>query len=768
MAKNLERTCFLLFFVSGFCGLLYQTIWVRLAFASFGVITPVLSVILSAFMLGLALGSWGAGKLVPTLTAKFKISAVVLYAGVEALIGIGALAVPGLFLLARNILLGIGQSNSSDYLLISGVSIALILLPWCICMGATFPLMMAFVREIDNSGTRAFSNLYLANCAGAMAGTIVTAFILIEILGFRGTLLVGAVGNFSIALVSGIFLSKWSNQTTLQGERHPEPTSKKKLDAEVAFILLLTGFAAMAMEVVWTRAFIFVLGQEVYAFAQLLFMYLLGTCLGSYYYRHTETSRLMPISKLLVLLAACCLLPLIINDPAVGALASAVFISAFQSIGHPLNPESVWHHVVPTLALFSVVPCSFVFGYLTPRLIDEYAAGDAATAGAYYAVNTVGCIAGPLVASYLLLPFIGSKTSLVLLSIPFAVFIARMLPLKKSTDKLAVGFMSLAFICAIPATTYEDLPSRFFANCILRRDYAATVANFGEGFHRNLMVNGQSVTSLSQCTKNMAHLPLAALPHPPESALVICFGMGTTYRSLLTWNIHVNAAELVPSVVKSFPFFHANAADVLNNPRGTIFVDDGRRFLSRTDDRYDVITIDPSPVMEKGCMSLLFSTEFLELVKKHLKPNGIFQMFIGQHEEKTSQAVLRSLVLSFPYVRAFNEPKVGVYCLCSERPIDLPSDPAQLVAKMPSSAINDLAEWSKAKGDVNRESIRILDWVLSHEIIVDKALNPDRSIKVTDDRPYNEYFFLRNTIDRMNGTFRDLEGSFTYVQAAKK
>jgi spermidine synthase len=126
---------------------------------------------------------------------------------------------------------------------------------------------------------------------------------------------------------------------------------------------------------------------------------------------------------------------------------------------------------------------------------------------------------------------------------------------------------------------------------------------------------------------------------------------------------------------------------------------------------------------------------------------------------------LRSLVLAFPYVRAFDEPRVGVYCLCSTNPISFPSDSGELMARMPQSAIKDLVEWSP--GDEKQESRQRLDSVLSREIAVNEVLDPDRSIKVTDDRPYNEYFFLRNTLARRNGTYRNFDGPFNYLRSAK-
>src|SRR5207249_1337545 len=163
-----RKLLFLLFFLSGFSGLVYQVVWTRIAFASFGIILPVLSVVISVFMLGLSVGAWGAGRIIPVLQLKTGLSAAVFYALTELMIGAGAFAVPSLFKAGEQLLLGAGQSDSTAYLSISALVLTVAILPWCICMGATFPLMMAYVREREPANAESFSFLYLANVLGAM------------------------------------------------------------------------------------------------------------------------------------------------------------------------------------------------------------------------------------------------------------------------------------------------------------------------------------------------------------------------------------------------------------------------------------------------------------------------------------------------------------------------------------------------------------------------------------------------------------------------
>jgi spermidine synthase len=236
----------------------------------------------------------------------------------------------------------------------------------------------------------------------------------------------------------------------------------------------------------------------------------------------------------------------------------------------------------------------------------------------------------------------------------------------------------------------------------------------------------------------MAHLPLAFHTGRPESALVICFGMGTSYRSVLSWEIEATAVELVPSVRDAFPFYHADAPQVLGNPKGRIVIDDGRRYLNRTTDKFDVIVIDPPPPVEAAGSSLLYSEEFYELAKKHLQPNGILQAWFPGGNPRTGRAVLRSLRNSFPHLRCFRSPGgMGLLVLASMDPIAALT-PNHVAMAMPSAAAKDLLEWSSS-----RSLPAYLAQIVSKEFEIEAELDPDVRVRITDDQPYNEYFLLR-------------------------
>jgi len=715
---KLRARLFALFFLSGFCGLLYQVIWVRLAFSHFGVITPVLSVIVSVFMLGLAVGSWAAGKWVAPVTSRFKISAAHLYAASEFLIGIGAFAVPWLFARGDSLLLSGGDMNSVSYLFLSAFVMTIAVLPWCLCMGATFPLMMAFIQEREPSDKEGFSFLYLANVIGAVTGTILTANVLVELLGFRHTLLLAGLTNFLIACVS---LSLVGRRGARSRENVRSSPREGQTGRATALILFMTGFTSMSSEVVWTRAFTPILNTTIYAFSLVLGVYLAATALGSHLYRkHLEKQTVLSNAVLAASLAITSYLPLTLNDPRLHLRTLGVEVSLF--------------------------PLCAVLGYLTPKLIDHYSQGNAHRAGRAYAYNVVGCVIGPLFASYVLLPQWGVKGSLILLAVPYALLLSAYAGQLSKTWRMVSGTATAILLVGsigISMSHEEKYPGG-----IVRRDHTATVISATSDGVKHLYVNGQGITVLSTITKAMAHLPLAYHQGPPHTALTICFGMGTTFRSLLSWNLKTTAVELVPSVKKAFGYYHADAAQILENPLGQVVIDDGRRYLKRTTDTFDVIVIDPPPPAEAAGSSLLYSTEFYALLKERLAPGGIFQQWFPGGEGPEAEAISRSLVLSFPYVKVYRSlAGEGLHFLASMQPLHTPTV-AQFAARLPDTAKKDLVEWER--GDAREVARRILSQELSLENIMGD--HPNRTI--TDDRPFNEYYYLRRTWAKARRTVR--------------
>ena len=152
---------------------------------------------------------------------------------------------------------------------------------------------------------------------------------------------------------------------------------------------------------------------------------------------------------------------------------------------------------------------------------------------------------------------------------------------------------------------------------------------------RRLLINGVGITSLTPITKMMAHLPMASFPAPPRNVLVLCFGMGTSFRSALSWDVPVTVVELVPSVPSLFSYFHADADQVMRSPHARVVIDDARRFLERTQESFDAIIVDPPPPVAAAGSSLLYSTEFYRVALNHLLPGGILQQWLPTEEATT-------------------------------------------------------------------------------------------------------------------------------------
>jgi spermidine synthase len=726
---------FALFFVSGFCGLLYQIIWVRIAFASFGVILPIMSVVISVFMLGLSLGSWAGGKLIPILTKRTKSSAIIFYGLAELIIGASAFAVPQLFKMGEGFLLPFGGMESVGYLLASASILAIAIFPWCFAMGVTYPFMMAFVVELKCDDKNSFSFLYLANVIGATLGTILTALVLVEILGFRNSLMIAATGNFGIGLVSLII---GRNRHPVMEEIYPSSSSKEiissdktsqKINFLIYLILFTTGFTSLAMEVSWVRAFTPVLGTKIYAFAMSLATYLFATTLGSHWYRRNAgNEKVISTPTLLGLCFIFAFLPVLLSDP----------------------------RIPPTwgMVLASIFPFSAVLGYLTPKLIDEFSLGNPNKAGRAYALNIFGGILGPLVAAYLLMPASGVKWTLILLAAPYGILLLfctdsykRSIPIKWTMG--LVG--SAAGLVAIVYTTTFENPQLYGQDTWHSRDHTATVISHGQGRDKVLLVNGISLTSLTPLTKMMAHLPLSIREKKPQSALAIALGMGASMRSLASWGIDVKCVELIPSVVKALPFYFEDAESIVNQPNVELIVDDGRRYLKRSGRKFDVITIDPPPPIESAGTSLLYSIEFNQIIADHLNKGGVFHQWFPFGEAKIFQAMIRSIVEVFPYVKTYRSLEGwGIHILASMEPFETPTAEI-MVARLPLKAKKDLLEWADGV-DIHK----YLNLTLKNEIPLGQLLNHgDLTMYISDDRPFNEYFLLRRWRDHDLG-FMDI------------
>ncbi|HTE89575.1 MAG TPA: fused MFS/spermidine synthase [Terriglobales bacterium] len=708
---------FALFVVSGFCSILYELVWLRLAMANYGVTTATVAIVLSAFMAGLGVGSWAAGWMVRRFESVIRIPVLWLYAALEALIGISALLVPLELAIGHNLLRRLGAAaalSSSGHYLVSGIPLAITLVPWCSLMGATFPVAMFAIERTLGPNPRSFSFLYLANVIGGTLGAVLP-LLLIEVSGFKGTLMVGLGLNLLLAAVAILVTRRLPRQSSEDAKFEPQ---RKQGSRWILFLLMLTGFTSMAMEVVWTRLFTPYLGTLVYSFATILLLYLVATCAGSQVYRWT--ARRGPNEGAMIWTL-------------VGLSGVISLLSADPTLRMPF-------YLRPTLG---IVPFAGTLGFVTPMLVDRWANGEPYLAGRAYAANIFGCVAGPLLAGFLLLPYTGERLSILLLAMPcFAVGIAipifgRAVPRSRIRASVQYAALAAAVGFALLSHSYEQvLPRRY-----VLRDATATVIATTIGGRKELLINGIGTTRLSAITKMMSHLTLAELRHPAKQVLVVGFGMGTAYRSALSWGVNTTVVELVPSVPQMFAYYYADASQLLASPLSHVVIDDGRRYLERASDVYDAIILDPPPPVETAGSSLLYSSEFYRLAKAHLQPQGILQQWLPYGDPTLQSAMAKALKAEFSYVRIFlGIDGHGYHFLASMQP--LPSRSAEeLAAMLPPAAAADIVEFGP-KTTPTEQFRSVLRTQLDVDAMI--ALAPAAPV-LRDDRPVNEFFLLRAT-----------------------
>jgi len=739
-----KRWFFLFFFISGFCSLLYEVVWLRLSMAKFGVTTPMVSIVLSVFMAGLGLGSWGGGALMRRLGPINPAVPLRLYGALELCIGLSGWLVPLILDGGYHLVRDMGRTidwGSSSYYLVTGGSVAVALLPWCACMGATFPFAMAAIRGLSRrESEHSFSYLYLSNVLGAVAGALVPALFLIELFGFNATLRLASAMNAFLAAAVSFYSASLARQPAASATKPVPAAEVPPLPKQAAYLWLLftTGACSMAMEVVWTRQYTIYLGNVVYAFAAILAVYLLATFLGSTVYRIWMRARQHVESAApWICLGPMALLPLIFADPR---------LPGGGDFDYPPFGMGL------VRAALGIGPFSAMVGFLTPMLVDRWSGGDPDRAGRAYAMNVLGSILGPLVAGFWVLPLAGERWGLCLLALPlFAIGWVGTSPASGRAPSFLRLPLRALFACAVAISLSMGVFTRgydaLYPRRVELRDYTATVIAAGEGMDRQLLVNGIGMTKLTTITKMMVHLPLAMLSHPPERGLVICFGMGTSFRSMLSWGIHATVVDLVPSVPKLFGYYHADAPALVRSPLAHVVVDDGRRFLERSAQQFDVIATDPPPPLQAPTSSLLYSQEFYDVIKPHLSPGGILQIWCpcGLDGDLVAlSAISKALRNSFPYVRVYSSIEGwGLHFLARMEPFP-PVDPQQLASRLPGPATADLLEW-----EAGSTPAAIFAKVLDHEQSLDALIAPRPKVPpITDNRPINEYNLLRTLRSR--------------------
>jgi hypothetical protein len=285
-----------------------------------------------------------------------------------------------------------------------------------------------------------------------------------------------------------------------------------------------------------------------------------------------------------------------------------------------------------------------------------------------------------------------------------------------------------------------------FPHRVVRRDETATVVATGTGWNRLLLVNGFSMTILTPVSKVMAHLPLAFHPRPQEG-LVLCFGMGTTFRSMRRWGIPTTVVELVPSVPTLAGYYHPDAEALQHAPGAHVVIDDARRYLERTARRYDVITIDPPPRWRRRARASSTRGSSTGWCSGACGRGGSCSS--GSREGRRSSrpaSGARSSRSSRTCASSAGWKGGGCTSWLPTAP-SLRSPRTRSRARLPPPAAADLVEWGP-EATPQAQLARLLGNEIPLGTLL--QLGPEAPV-LTDDRPYNEYFLLRRALRTPGG-----------------
>ncbi len=672
---------FLLFFGSGMTGLIYQVVWTKLLTLEFGVTLLAVSTVLTCFFGGLALGSFLGGRWIDRRRNGF-----LWYGTAEALIG--------LYALVFTVLLGL---NNSAYVLLArwlgtgffGLSLikfslsALLLIVPTTLMGATLPILSKTIAKSQKKFARDIGGLYTVNTFGAVAGALLTAFLFIPAFGLSTILFSAGFLNLFIAasaiLIGRFYGVEFEEEEYGEGLSVTGPASgeagtlgaplPRYFTALVIWGFAVSGFTGLTYEVIWTRVLGFVLTGTVYAFAVVLGVFLTGIALGSLVFS-AFIDRLKSRGAVITIFAV---VEMLIG---ISSIALITVYALLPSMGFysSLNITPDWGEFVYLnflVAFITLIVPSFLFGATFPlvcKIYDWKADSVGTKIGNIYSVNTVGGIIGSFAAGFLLIPFVGMQNTLVLtgcLNIAIGVLFILSNPFSKTSMKYALaalGVLVAAFsILELPENMPYALNRSFLTqgeDVVYYKEGATATVMIAEkegmgltASNKRLWVNGNRATAAFyeglQINRFQGVLPMVLHPDPKE-VLVICFGSGTTFGTLSQFPVKmVDNVEIARSVIKGAAHFKKENMDVLHNPKSRITIDDGRSYLAVTTKKYDVITEEPMHPSLAGVVNL-YTKEYYELAKSHLKKNGIMSQWIPLYNLSTED--VRTMVKTFQSV----------------------------------------------------------------------------------------------------------------------
>ena len=694
-----EILIYAVFILSGLSALIYQVYFMKKISLVFGSTALAVTTVLAAYMFGLAIGSYGGGKIADRVKSPIKI-----YAYAELLVGMLLLVSPFLFVWLERLYVFIGKSGSLSLFNLTVIrilfSMPIILLP-TLAMGTTLPLLTKYLTTSKNKIMGNVSRLYSANILGAALGTFLATYVLLPNFGMLTTIAIAILINLAIALVVlrlGKRFPVWSvavNETAIAEETGPtwHFLTPAAMNSVLIISALVLGFVSFSGEVVWTHLLAMIVGNSVYAFGIMLIAVLVGLAVGGYIAGRLicdQRRKLAVIAILQFVLAGFFLLQLLCWDN-IPVFMQHLWITTtrFPEREFVRFAISFTLLILPTLAV----------GLTFPLLASLYA-NNLKTLGARIGrisfFNTLGNILGTLIMGFLLLPLIGSFRASILLAIIAVANGFLLFCFWPGKRKTAVGggllMLFAAIIFWLPQWNLTNLS--LGTNVYFTRQHNGTVIDSWEerdggfttiteenipGYAKNkitLWTNGKFQGD--NLPEMEAQFRFALYPivfcKKHERALVIGLGTGVSGRVVEQSGFKdIEVAEISPGIVAAAKkYFSRENGYFLDQKSVMLRIEDGRNLLLLNQKPYDLITMEISSVWFAGA-ACLYSVEFYELVKKNLAPDGIFQQWIQLHHISPYDVLVTIATVRyvFPHARLFFGGSQGVI-IASTKPLQIP------------------------------------------------------------------------------------------------
>ena len=756
---------YVLFFLSGASALVYELVWQRLLNLVFGVSTLSVSAVLAAFMGGLAVGGLLFGRRADRSPRPLR-----LYAGVEAAIGLTALLVPPGFALLTTFygtIYAHWQPGPGVGTLLRFVLSMAVLAGPAALIGGTLPIMGRLAARRGDGLPSAFSWLYAVNTLGAVAGAALTGFASLHYLGMQATLVIAVGVNFIVA-AAAILLDRAVTlpPSPLVGEgrgggecyqgQNPLPTPalphkggggrSESAPSPGAWLALgcaaLTGAASMGFEVAWTRILGILTSNSAYGFALILTVLLLGLGLGGllqawWMRRPGDPWRRLALCQGLLAGLILASLPFYKTSP--------------EWLNRCCDGGSPWavflgEAALTAAAVFLPAVC---MGLSLPLLAAAVASDRArfgTALGRLYAVNTLGCVVGPFLAGFVLIPRLGiqATTSLVAAASLLVGLVAWLrAPRPALAWRCGIGLAA----CAAAVFVWARPPAGGFTKSPVKAP--EQLLYYGEGDNgtvtvveepnrtRRIMVDGQPVAGTSATSvidqKMLAHLPL--LLHPaPRRALTVGFGSGGTSYSMALHGIDVDCVEIEAKVPAAAEHFASENHGVLLRPRYRLILDDARSWLRVAPVRYDAVVTDCTNLQYRSNGDL-YTVEYFRLMKDRLTADGVAAAWVPADgiRDADLKTLIRSFRAVFPHTSVWYMNSLATDFLIV---VGTPGEPAidmdALARRMRAPDVAaDLAEAGLS------DPCRLTYTLLTAEEQLDKYLGPGPLN--TDDRPVLSY-----------------------------